>query len=361
MTIPLAYLSRSTQASLARCGSPLVLVDHGGAPHHVRWRCRSRYCPECAQRRAQRVYCAISAAVDVRRPWLVTLTQPAARGRTEAQLRERLATHRDLWRRATRRLRLWRSAVRRGADALEQRAIVPPPSRYGRPHPEYASTWSDARGWSAAAAEGDWAWLWALEVTPGRVGWHVHRHVMTPTRALAELISAAWQAAAAELGEVERGRWVRTDLRQAEPRDDDDTRHHGASYLASYCSGAKDLDALGNLLGEARHEATRAYVRVTYRLRRYDAAGAWRPLGLSAGRDSGRLVVGVLTDQWEVWRTDHPDLYAGLSAEDARAVLASEPPEVRERWRDLWRRSSSAWRLWPAWTTHRTCGGPPPD
>jgi len=163
---------------------------------------------------------------------------------------------------------------------LKRRLPKPPVSRAN--FSKYCSSWSDEFGFPPASkiderGKARTTYIWAIEVTSGQFDdrWHVHLHVLTPTRSDAERVNAAWQL------HREQTRVANTDIsggpsssyrvradEKAPPLEQSDP----VAYVVAYVSKA-GLDKLP--------ESMRLdYVEGMQDVRKYDAGGAWRPLGI---------------------------------------------------------------------------------
>lgn len=321
---------------------PLTFIGADVSQGH--WRCGSSWCSHCSYRRKKRAQSCVSRAVDVQTPHMVTLTVPHKRRLDEDYLREQVELVATVWRDAASRLRWHRMRSKRGDIGAAD--LVPPPGR-GGPHPEFASTW---RGqWCSTADAG----LWTREVTSGskeNPGWHVHVHVLVRSRAAAELVNAAWQAAWSDISGSRR--WCSTDISALD-------RQNAAHYVSKYLA-KQDVRALPKRLHVA-------YVRGTRGMRRADAWGDWRPLGLGASEET------TLTHVWrEGWKVAVPvaKFYGGStvglwlrSGVIPRAVLDVEPqlrgindllddPDIRQA-------SRVAAAAYLAKYAHESCAPPP--
>lgn len=269
-------LTPGTAARVRACGSPLTFI--GADVSHGHWRCGSSWCSHCSYRRKKRAQSCIAAAIDVQQPHMLTLTVPHVRRLDERYLRQQITLVADVWRDAMSRVRWHAYRVERGDPNASD--LVPPPGK-PRAHPVYASTW---RGrWQSTAGAG----LWSREVTAGskaNPGWHVHVHVLVESRAAAELVNAAWQAAWQDI--TGSTQWCNTSI-------DELDRQNAAHYVAKYLA-KQDVAKLP----DRHHEA---YVNGTRGMRRADAWGRWRPLGLSASEET------TLTHVWRPgWRVAVP-------------------------------------------------------
>lgn len=324
--VPLDLLSGPTQIRTQMCGLPLVLRRESGELAETRFACGSSWCRYCANVKRLHVADRIRERCS-ESPVMLTLTLPPLhsylraanlRPLSEAALRAQLDAVRSCWSNASGRIR-WALHHERRGDFDAAAATLPPPGRPD-PHPEYTSTWdADAEQWEPLA--GGWACIWAREVTTGARGehWHWHIHVLLPSRAHAERLNAAWQAAAAELGFVGRGRWTRSDILEA-------CREDIARYLAKGPTAPLDAGAaMSRYL--SKHEAQalskrqqRAYVRGTHNARRWDAQGDWRPLGVGmlAEREDPAVSIWAIGE----WDAQH---YAGLNIPIAEFYSGKSP------------------------------------
>jgi hypothetical protein len=218
---------------------------------------------------------------------------------------------RAVWRRTMERVRWWRWWRAQG-DFGRAAQNAPPPSRHGGVHPVFASTWNG--GWSV---DGPLGYVWALEVTAGRSGshWHVHRHVLVVSREWAEVVNAAWQASCVELGYLGEGEWSHTDITES-------VSERVASYLAGIGTFEDDQHAgraMGTYLARSKDLSsipTRwhgSYVAAMRNVRRYDAGGTWRPLGVARPSPDDAVVAvevpswpDVLVEPAEWWALDSP-------------------------------------------------------
>lgn len=274
--VPARYLSPSTGARIAACGHAVSFVTPDGR-QNGRWSCGSSWCSWCSSRRRARARGIIADVLDDdtndEHVTMVTLTIPHECDLSAEYLTAQVARVAEVWRRTQSELRWHRRFRARG----EPSNIRPP----GRPraHPVYASTYD--RGWSGDADAG----VWVREVTEGSStspGWHVHVHAVLPSRGDAELLNAAWQQVCAELGVMPAGRWTSTRFSELPSA-------RAASYIAKYLTKGD----VGHI--SARNQ--RAYVEGTKGMRRCDAWGGWRPLGL-AQREPG-TATGVTQEGWD--------------------------------------------------------------
>lgn len=332
-------LNRGQLERISRCGStmpPMVRSD-GEVLKDAHFRCTSRWCSSCAKFYQQRVYACVSSAFcqcekppkecECPRPYLVTITLKLAPGMSKDQLESNYATisriqgkvHQALRDHdyACERLEHWR---RRGrTDKVlhwtdERRARLPHPADTVRGKVRESSlerfcrSWNDELGFPRPHF-GKTTYIWAKEVTTGANNdrWHVHLHYLAPTRGDAERINAAWQL------EREQARLARTDIsggpgaryQNAQGElGDDSSSSNPAGYVTKYVSK-------GSLEGiPAEHRA--AYTAGSKNVQRYNAAGQWRPLGISDKRDPDTPPV-----EWVMWNgelTPFSEFVAGRSA-----------------------------------------------
>lgn len=205
---------------------------------------------------------------------MLTLTAPPPMaGLGRGALESAIARQREMWRETTTSVRWWKwRRDRRKAGKLE-----PPRLDDGCPHPGYTTTFDDVAGeWSGPELEDGYAW--GLEVTTGGDGkqhWHVHRHILCSSLAVAERINAAWQLAARSLGIRGRG-WARTDITSM-------PSGAAAYYLAAYISSKNEPSQIPP-------RCHRDYTRVMRDTQRHNAGGACRPLGIGRPRSDDQLV-----------------------------------------------------------------------
>lgn len=350
--VPPAYLSASVLARASICGTPLDFVRASGQTHEGAYCCGSQWCEYCGGVYRHRVAGCVTAAIDELRreePHFVTLTLPRLPDEladelggqlSEAAFRARWNAVRDCWSRATSRIRWMRSLEQRGELARAAES-VPPPARPD-PHPVYASTYDVKAGrWSSA---GSWGYVWAREVTTGASGdhWHVHVHVVVPSRGWAERLNAAWQASLAELGYLRAGEWAHTDLREL-PRDladelADDVVSRVASYLAEGPRKITDTGRAGHVVARYASksdveaigdDALAVYVAASSGVRKYDSGGRCRPLGIAREpEETDDPVQWVVTPDSQSL-TPIADFYAGTAAEFLRTVRAADVSEPR--------------------------------
>ena len=255
-------ITATQKQRMAACGRPLILHRESGAIQPGRFSCNVRWCAYCQRQYRNRVFGALTARVsDSDETVMLTLTAPPPMaGLGDKALRAALEQQREMWREAASHVRWWKYRRDRGRYG----ELEPPRLSDGAPHPQYASTYTE--DWPAPSAEDGYAW--ALEVTTGKSGrmWHVHRHGVCSSRAVADRLNAAWQVAAAELGIDGRG-WAQTDIR---------TLPSGAAawYLAAYISSKNEPDKIPPM----RHAD---YTRVMRDTQRHNAGGSFRPLGIA--------------------------------------------------------------------------------
>ena len=146
------------------------------------------------------------------------------------------------------------------------------PSRPDSSVPVIWVTYDDGAGYWHT--DGTRCYIWSLEVTLGGNGdgYHVHRHVICPTREQAERIVAAY---ASYHDRIQGVRPYRVELERWD-------REGAAGYLASYLSaGRRKSGSWESVAARAPVDVQRVMVHALHNVRRYDAAGAWRPLGMS--------------------------------------------------------------------------------
>lgn len=259
------HLSPATRERIASCGHPLWFVRPDGESRG-HWRCGNSWCSHCADRRRVHVFHCVRRKLDVGHYQLVTLTVPKRSSTLDAEsLRAQSQLVSAMWRGTQTRLRWY---ARTGSPEY-----VMPPSRRGKRNVAWSETWKRGN-WLARATSG----TWVREVTASRSGWHVHLHVIVRTRAEAELLNAAWQRETATLG----CGWTKTDIRAI-------TGVGGAAYVSNYLA-KKDLEKI-----HPRHHGE--YVRGVRHMRRCDAWGTMRPLGIR--RVASGTVTHVRRDAWK--------------------------------------------------------------
>lgn len=280
-------LTNASRKRTSLCGYPLRFIRASGATDDGRFACGSIWCEYCASRkRVHRSSCIASAICGSESPVMVTLTLPQLHHPEPLSahaLRCALERKRELWMDIGKRMR-WGAYHRRCGDLDAESVTLPAPSRHGGPHPWYASTFVDGV-WSEPDEK--WGCVWALEVTQGgaskskgkrktrRSGaghWHVHLHVLVPSREWAERLNAAFQATVQQMGILPVGQWAHTHFLVLESTQG--ASKYMAKAVASYAGKGGDLDSI-----HADHHG--AYVAGMHNVRRLDAQGEWRPLGLS--------------------------------------------------------------------------------
>lgn len=313
MGIPLvtgSLLSPTTRARIAHCGAPVVYVSDAGQ-NEGHWACGSSWCTWCADRRRKRARRIIERRCSgddgaSEAFTMVTLTLPHQADLSAEYLREQIETVGTLWRDALSRVRwgVWRS--RRGDPRAWEKA---PPPGTPKPHPVFASTW---RGrWDGTCDRG----IWVREITAGGFtkGWHVHIHAIVATRADAEMLNAAWQAACADAGAVKR--WASTKYSAM-------TAEQAARYVAKYLT-KEDLRKIPK-------SAHAAYIEGSKGMRRADAWGAWRPLGLSAKTE--QIATHIAERRWS-HAVELADYYGETAL--ARWLRTGRPPQADDEWREM--------------------------
>ena len=290
-------LPSTRAARISACGRPLIAWTLSGERHCTAYACRDRYCANCGDRYASRAFAKISEAMDsteTESVYMATVTRVApgpadvdGDALSGALLRQALRRERDQWQTITSALRWDDYRIGRGRD---HETRIKPPDSSNLASCAGCETWSydcdqcslligteyePAAGYWPAA-DGDRTYLWALEITTGANGdrWHVHRHIITHNRVTAErILCAAYQ---------HRDRWqatrrvgYRVDLREIPAAD-------AAGYVAGYLSGRQTTKGgWESAVADLSAETQAVYVRETMGVRRYDAAGDWRPLGMS--------------------------------------------------------------------------------
>lgn len=344
------HLPPHLERRISFCGAPMpdMIRASGeeveaGAPM---W-CTSQYCENCAKFYQQRVYACANRAMclcgapkgmsddDCKcpRPFLTTLTVRLGTGTGPDDLErnlevvrrirnntfEQLRKHDDAWH----KFRLYSAAgnLERAAHwrrELKRRLKKPPVSRAN--FSKYCSTWCEDFGFGPPTTVDETGkpkttYIWAIEVTSGQHDdrWHVHLHVLTPTRQDAERINAAWQmhreqrdVANTDISGGNRESYrVRpgetpTELAKSDP----------VAYIVAYVSKA-GLDKLPPSMRQT-------YIEGMQDVRKYDAGGLWRPLGI--GRDpSDDPVVWIVDGMGRA--IDPADYLAGRASEYSIAGL----------------------------------------
>lgn len=290
MATPLvtAGLSPSTTARIDACGHPITYVSSSGASVPGHWPCGSSWCTYCALRRRDRIAPIVEQKISatVETVYLVTLTIPHENDLSARYFADQCELVREIWREMMSRIRWARHHLGKHRLASEAWERIPPPGWYEGdtfvPHPDYASEWSADIGWGVSPDILDRG-VWVREVTTGSArnpGAHVHAHILVASKRAAQCLNAAWQAVTADFGvrQWRRGRleFANTDISEV-------PSGKGAYYVAKYVS---KLDALD--LKKKGREVERAYVKGTKGMRRCDAWGEWRPLGLAL-RGGGKM------------------------------------------------------------------------
>lgn len=327
LTVAREHVSAAQDARVSICGTPIILHRASGETTPTRFSCGSSWCSYCSRVHALHVAdCMRMALAGADDPCMVTLTLPrlpepleTALGgpMSEGAARVAIDRQREVWRRAMERIRWYRHHLDRGELAAANEN-VPPPGRPD-PHAEFASQW-DGERWDTASP---WGYAWSLEVTAGAEGdhWHPHRHVLVTGRGWAEIVNASWQAAAVDCGYAADGYWTSTHILDdvggrvagylAKVGTFDDHRHASQS-LARYLTKGGDLDQV-----PVEHHG--AYVQAVGGLRRYDAGGSMRPLGVARAAPED-AVIGVESVHWTGVVVSAADWYA-LDTPVARYVV----------------------------------------
>lgn len=296
------------------CGAamPTMLRSDDSRIDGATFRCGDRFCEHCDRCRSQRVYACIMRATSgvlggPRVGVMVTLTHQKLPGLTsdalvasrELQARIQAEAHRRLRRHDYAIRQSARQSAARAHHKSEEwlaiaRATLPrfdPATCYeSDPTPLLTNRYS---GLNPASTDGATTYIWAREVTPGGnaryAGWHVHAHYLVPDESDAHRLIAAHLAACRALG-------VRADVAQqrisrpsrASWRGDGDADARDAvGYITQYITKCE--------IPDGEEELLRAFIYGIRGMRQYDAAGAWRPIGVGKKRDeSAPKVVSVV-------------------------------------------------------------------
>jgi len=251
------------------CGRTVTYHRESGKIEAGHFKCNVRWCAYCQRQYRNHVFGCLRASVSDS-PNLVMLTltaPPPMAGLGRGALESALKRQRDLWKEASSQIRWWKWRRDRNRPGGLEPPRFKPTNLHpeGMPHPDFTNTYANGAWEGPEAADG---YAWALEVTTGKGGriWHVHRHVLCSSLAVAERINAAWQSAGAELGISGRG-WSQTDLKSMDGGG-------AAWYLASYISSKNEPGRIP----PRRHKDYTAVMRDT---QRHNAGGSFRPLGIS--------------------------------------------------------------------------------
>lgn len=295
-------ISENQGARHDRCGAPYVGIHASGKAGAYAMRCGLRWCEHCASHYRKRAVALIMEALrgsGQQHVWMLTITRRASPGDGRQALEESIQRDRAHWAEVTRRVRYddarlkkWRQAPV-GARGDQWRRL-----QAGAIRPTDHVTWDensdvqkftcydeDSQYWRDIPS--DRAYLWGIEITHNarRRWWHVHRHIVMRSRAEAERYAAA---AAAHQDEVQGATPYRLDIRRWDGE-------RAAGYIASYMSGVRrsgakkgSWEGVAAAMDAARQ---RTYVQGTRHVRRYDAGGAWRPLGMSRKKSDDPMVL----------------------------------------------------------------------
>jgi len=290
----------------------------------VEWstlRCEHRACDYCQRRYSWRVTQAIEDTLaDEESLHMVTLTQrPAAWGVGVEAGEQCQQSTTDHWRRAVQLARDVLKSNRmykewmRSADHDQagrwieywwqkrtklRKRVRDAVRNNGRPSCEYESTNF------AACEEESLTYLWQKECelhlpdeTSPAGHYHWHLHVVVPSREVAELLNACWQATR------EQDDPCQTDISSADTsgRDDTDSEAEAmARELSLYLAGTRS----GAFLEEATGWQVRSYFLQLHGTRLYAAGGRWRPIGVTPDQTTDDPVVAVAwadVDEWYSW------------------------------------------------------------
>lgn len=246
-----------------RCGSPLppaLIQTEDGADVAVgmRFRCRHRLCPHCARKKAQRIYQCVKSAIDGKAFQMVTLTCRDLNGLSADALSRSIDRIRKLRSRATSMLRYRAKKQNKSFD-----------------------------------------YIWALEVTTGEDGthWHPHLHVLVRDMQDASRLVAEWLQASRELGIYASPKGQKISRSREKGRT---SAEAAASYVTHYVSKRDMSNAWSK-------ETAINYLAAMQHVRRYDAGGEWRPLGVSR-RDSQTKLIGWQALRFHSWATTTPTI-----------------------------------------------------
>jgi len=280
--VPESRLSGRQRSRLDHCGHPIEYHRADGTKEKTRHRCGQTFCARCQMARTARIRaCCLSSLEDagVDTVWMVTLTVPHVRRLTKRYLYEQLERVREIRAKAMSLLRLVRS---------QNRGVQPRGSTH-------ASEYAGGGDWNGTGD--DFGYLWALQITPGgRVpGWHPHLHVLCTTLGGAQALRAAWLQAAESIG-VDLSAQAQ-DISAATPAAEEQVARY-ATRATEYVGGqVASLELAATMRAEKSAQADEvdvdweedygpkvldAYLEATRNLRRYDAGGCLRPLGVGA-------------------------------------------------------------------------------
>lgn len=339
MSIAKQILPDSLQRRISFCGAPLpTMIRRSGEQldSSPRYHCTSKYCGSCRLHYQQRVYACIDSTLDGAKPYLTTLTLRLPSRLSAEQLRRNIdavkevqrETHDTLrkhdyahtrlnhWRRRGnfKKVQRWRGECRARLPSLAQIAQADGLDVRASTLEKFQTSFDeDGLGWQSAEY-GKTTYIWAVEITTGANDdrWHVHLHYMVPSRADAERLNAAWQ-----MNRAQRP-FAQTDIsaptggyHSAGARKAPSCEADAAAYLTAYVS----KDALDDI----PDNRLTAYYYGSKSLRRYDAAGRWRPIGVSRRTESEDPVELVMYDDGVVEPIQR--VFKGTSDEWARYVV----------------------------------------
>lgn len=285
---------------------------------------------------------------DTESVWMATITRRATGDLSTSALKRAIQREREHWRTITKKLRWDDSRLRKyaetGARSYLRELEIAPPDRVdlSQGSEEIDGAYDDGHrcGGYWPDADGSRTYLWALEATTGAADkghWHVHRHVICPDRSQAERILAASYL---HDDEIQGAAPYRVDLRRWD-------RKRAAGYLAGYLAGAqRDVDdkTWTSCVECEPVDVQRAYVDGMKGVRRYDAAGDWRPLGMSpdetddpvvlVGDDLGVYDAQSYYSKWVV-QTEKTKRFKALT-EDCENSCTSYEQSAWDRKRQSW-------------------------
>lgn len=274
----------------ARCGAPYVGIHESGKTGVYAMGCGLRWCLSCAKRYGQRAFRLIQKALTstgLDKVYMVTLTRRADPGDDVEALTRAVERDRAHWRHTTRRLRYDDArlaklrqakngaARRRAWRRLQDGAIRPADVTWAESSDvkKFTCYDDDNRYWRDIPD--DRAYLWAFECTYNqrRRWWHAHRHIVVRSRSEAERLVAA---AASHSDPIQGETPYRVDIQEWDT-------DRAVGYVSSYMSGCHktkdgDWSGVASSLPLAQQQA---YVEGMQHVRRYDAGGDWRPLGMA--------------------------------------------------------------------------------
>lgn len=308
---------------ISACGrSPLHFRRTDGSASTSIYRCGDRYCPDCADDYGRRIFACILRAlrsVEVDEVYEVTLTARSYPGHSHWGLEAALSRDRDQWAHTAARCRLQSARHRRGQiGAMVRRGIRP--ARMAGSEVEGSLLLDDEgrRGglWPGQASTVDY--IWTLEITKGDVGWHVHRHVICADLTTARQIAGAWDSYRSAIqGDTPH----RVAIHRRDALD-------AADYAAGHVGGRKPGGWHG-VSQSLSYAESMAWLRSTKGRRRYDAAGAFRPLGVSrrcqADDEDGPTIAIASTTRAS---SSPQDVFARLAVEHCPPVEPCTDPPV---------------------------------